>query len=245
MKNADDWKPSKFVFRNEQLVGSRDPKSLRVSSRLQADIVARYYQRYLKEHVRGKLVDLGCGQVPFYQAYKDFAASVTCADWENSMHKNPHLDVHVNLNETLPFADDEFDTVILSDVMEHLSRPENLWREMHRILSKEGKVILNVPFLYKIHETPHDFFRYTEFMLRQYASDSGFTVLLLEPTAGAPEVLADINAKVLANTPLVGRLLAELIQSGTKLFLKTGVGSKLSRVTRAHYPLGYFMVVQK
>jgi len=48
----------------------------------------------------------------------------------------------------LPFNENEFDTVILSDVLEHLPTPENIINEIYRVLAKNGKLLLNVPFLY-------------------------------------------------------------------------------------------------
>ena len=73
----------------------------------------------------------------------------------------------------LPFGDSEFDTIILSDVLEHIPVPEHLWKEMARILSRNGKIIMNVPFYYCLHEAPHDCSRYTEFALRRFVEMSG------------------------------------------------------------------------
>jgi len=245
MKNIDTWKPTKFVYRNGKLVGSRRKNELSVSSRLVADIIARYYDNNLRLHVKGKLVDLGCGKAPLYHAYKSYATEVVCADWANSVHENPHLDHVVNLNEPLPFPDNTFDTILLSDVMEHLSNPDLLWKEMYRILRAHGKVILNVPFFYKLHEVPYDFFRYTEFALKNFAERNNFKIETLEPMGGAPEILSDIAAKVVMGFPGIGNALANFIQSACTLFLRTGVGKKLSRKTSRHFPLAYFMVVTK
>src|SRR6267142_5681608 len=71
MKNIELWRPSKFIYRKNKLMGSRDPKEVGISSRLMADIVAAHYDQHLKQHVGGKLVDLGCGKVPLYAAYRD------------------------------------------------------------------------------------------------------------------------------------------------------------------------------
>src|SRR5688572_16852316 len=134
MKNIDQWQPSKFIFKNDRLQGSRNPSDLNISSRLVADIVASHYQQYLKVYATGILVDLGCGKVPLYGAYKDHVKSNICVDWENTLHKNPFLDKSCNLNEKLPFGDQEFDTILLSDVLEHIYEPQLLWHEMERIL---------------------------------------------------------------------------------------------------------------
>lgn len=245
MKNIDQWRPSKFVYKNKKLRGSRDGKELSISSRLVGDLVASYYDAHLKHHVKGRLIDLGCGNVPFYQSYKDYATEVICADWAHSTHTNPHLDYVCDLNQPLPVPGNEFDTIILSDVLEHLSNPAQLWNEMFRILKHDGKVILNVPFLYKLHEIPYDYFRYTEFALKNFATASGFRIELLTPIGGAVETIADISAKVLVNIPLIGKPVASAVQAITALFLKTPWGKRLSAKTGRQFPTGYFMIAHK
>ncbi|HRF81361.1 MAG TPA: methyltransferase domain-containing protein, partial [Flavobacteriales bacterium] len=73
-----------------------------------------------------------------------------------------------------------FDTIILSDVLEHIRKPEALVKEMYRILAPGGQVIMNVPFYYGLHEQPFDYYRYTQFALRAITEDAGFAVVELE-----------------------------------------------------------------
>ena len=109
------------------------------------------------------------------------------------------------MTKELPFDDNEFDTIILSDVLEHIPVPEQLWNEMTRILAHNGKIIMNVPFYYWLHEEPYDYYRYTEFALRRYVEMSALNLILLEPLGGAPEVMADIFAKNISLLPKLGR----------------------------------------
>lgn len=245
MRNIDQWRPSKFIFRKGKLIGSRNPTDLQVSSRLVADIVAHYYQLYLPHYAKGNLVDLGCGRVPLYGLYKDYIATATCVDWEYSVHQNPFLDQTCDLTDTLPFPNKSFDTVLLSDVLEHIAEPENLWREIERILRPGGHLILNVPFFYKLHETPHDYFRYTEYAIRRFAEKTGLEVVVLEGMGGIPEIVTDLLAKLSYKLPLIGPPLASALQSMCKILVKEGPLKKISRKTRAQFPLGYFFVGRK
>ena len=245
MKNANQWTPSKFVLRNGRLLASRDPREVGVGSRLVADRVAGVYEAHLPAHARGRLVDLGCGRVPLYEAYKDLVSENVCVDWGNSLHKSEHLDFECDLCGRLPFQDGEFNTILLSDVLEHVSEPEHLWTEMARILKPGGKLLLNVPFCYGVHEAPHDFYRYTEFALRRFAEMSGFRTIVLQPIGGAPEVLMDILAKHLQSIPLLGRPLASALQAITQALVRAGPGRKISEKTARSHPLGYFMVVER
>ena len=87
----------------------------------------------------------GCGEVRLFVAYKDFVTENTCADWANTLHSNVHLDIECDLTQTPPFEDGEFNTIILSDVLEHILQPAYLWEEMSRVLAVSEKIIFNVP----------------------------------------------------------------------------------------------------
>lgn len=245
MRNQEYWRPSKYIYRNGQLVASRDPKEVGIGSRLIADLVADFYARNLKEYAKGMLLDLGCGKVPLYGAYGNLITNNICVDWGNSFHKNDYLDLEQDLTKKTPFADGEFDTIILSDVLEHIAVPDELWKELVRILSKNGKVILNVPFYYSLHEQPHDYYRYTEFALRRFVESSGLRLVKLEAIGGALEVIVDIVAKNILRMPVLGTSLAIFAQWGALRLARTSFGKRLFNATSASFPLGYFLVAEK
>ncbi len=245
MKNPQDWKPTKYIFRKNKLIASRNSDEVAVSSRMISDLTAEFYQTNLKEHAKGKLLDLGCGKVPLYAAYKNFVTDNICVDWSNSLHKNPHLDFECNLNERLPFQDEDVDTIILSDVLEHLPEPQKLWFEMNRILKRNGKVLMNIPFFYWLHEEPFDYYRYTEFALRRFAEVSGFRVIYLSNSGGFFEIITDIFSKISVKIPLAGNLIASCLQKINSVILKTSIGKKIAAKTGKKFPLSYFMIAEK
>jgi len=61
MKHRDSWKPTKYVYKKGKLIASRDPNQVSIGSRLIADLVAAMYGCGLRQHAKGKLLDLGCG----------------------------------------------------------------------------------------------------------------------------------------------------------------------------------------
>jgi SAM-dependent methyltransferase len=245
LRNRDRWRPSKFVYQNRGFKASRDTKQVLVGSRLNADIIAYHYQRCIQQFARGKLLDLGCGNVPLFGIYRDHISENTCVDWGASSHQNEYLDFECDLNQPLPFANDEFDTIILSDVLEHIAEPMLLWREMARVLKGNGTLIMNVPFFYWLHEQPHDYYRYTEFALRRFVESVNLTLLDLKATGGVPEILADILSKTVSRAPVVGRTSAAFIQWMTRVLISTRAGRKLSDRTASRFPLGYFLVAEK
>lgn len=245
MRNESEWKPSKFIFRNGRWQRTSDRRELTTGSRLIAQLVVTQYEQYLAQFAHGHLIDLGCGKVPFYGLYKNHVTRITCADWPQTIHTSHHVDVFCNLNQPLPFADETFDTVILSDVLEHLAAPHLALAEIARILRPGGVVFLNTPFFYWLHETPHDYYRYTEYALRKLLHDAGLDCVVLESLGGSPEILTDMIAKHLSTLPLFGSTVAGLCCDFAIWLRRLRPWRKFSQKTSSLFPFGYFAVAQK
>lgn len=245
MKNTDQWKPTKYEIHKGQLRGTRERSELRVSSRRLADGYCRWLGPWLKQHCSGRLLDLGCGKAPLYLVYRDHADEVVCADWPSSAHGVQHVDFEIDITQPLPFDDNQFDTLLLTDVLEHIPTPEALWDEMHRVLSPGGKLILTVPYMYGIHEAPHDFHRYTEFALRRFVDQRRMKLLEFEPIGGYLEVIATVFSKSVQQTPVVGGLMAYAAHLKIASLAATGFGRRLLARGARSFPLGYALVAQK
>lgn len=76
----------------------------------------------------------------------------------------------------LPLSDGSVDTVMLLEVVEHLPRPGDALAEAARVLKAGGRLILTMPFLYPVHDAPHDYQRYTEHGLVREIEAAGFRV---------------------------------------------------------------------
>ena len=147
MKSVELWKSGKYVWHKGVLRGTRDPEQLNISSRLITDLLARQFQCGIETHVRGALIDLGCGNAPLYDCYNRFADSITCVDWSLTKHEQRHLDYECDLTKELPFENDQFDSLIFSDVLEHLPDPRIIWHEIARILAPGGKLAAPCQFV--------------------------------------------------------------------------------------------------
>jgi SAM-dependent methyltransferase len=191
------------------------------------------------------LLDLGCGKAPLWDLYRSFVGQTVLLDWDNSLHPNRHLDFTQDLNEPLLVESSSFGTVILSDVLEHIREPAALVCEVSRILADGGVLLMNVPFLYGLHEVPHDYYRYTRFSLEHFAKAAGLQVIELESIGGYPEVFGDMLSKASAWIPKVGPTIAGLIQRLTAAFIRTKIGRRISVKTAESSPLGYTMVARK
>lgn len=68
------------------------------------------------------------------------------------------------------FDDQTFDRVVCLEVLEHVKLPRQAVDEIERILKVDGAFIVSTPFIFPTHDAPYDFYRYTEFGLRDLFS---------------------------------------------------------------------------
>jgi SAM-dependent methyltransferase len=83
-------------------------------------------------------------------------------------------DVVADVCDLRCFDDASFDAVFLLEVLEHVATPDLAISELHRVLAPGGVLVLSTPFLFEIHEAPHDYYRFSEhglrFLLRGFSS---------------------------------------------------------------------------
>lgn len=242
MKNTHLWAETKVIRVGDRFVPSPDPRALGIGSRVAASCQISHNYAAILEHARGRLLDLGCGHVPYYEIYRSITTETVCVDWENTFHKNKLLDSVVDLNKPLPIESDSFNTVLLMDVLEHVARPFELIAEISRVLRPDGKLIVSVPFLYWLHEQPYDFFRYTEFALTNMCESNALHVISLKPYGGLPEILADSTGKCIC---ALGKLPGLAYVSVCQVILASRIIQSLSRRTNRLFPLGYTLVAGK
>lgn len=137
----------------------------------------------LKHHACGKLVDIGCGDKPFFKHLKDRVEEYIGVDHPDTMHSKSAIDTLASVYN-MPFKNNTFDTAILTQVIEHLEDPENALIEINRIMKPGGKLFISWPFLYPIHEAPRDFYRYTKFGMEHLAKKTGFDIIKLKSSSG-------------------------------------------------------------
>ena len=56
--------------------------------------------------------------------------------------------------------------------------------EAFRILKPGGAIVLQVPWQWRVHEAPHDYFRYTPYGLKYLFEKAGFVDVVVEPQSG-------------------------------------------------------------
>jgi len=148
----------------------------------------------MHEHCRGKVLDAGAGRCAYRDLLLESADEYVGMDIDQSSAVAVVGDA-----QHLPFADESFDTVFCSQVLEHIPNPCLSLGEFLRVLRPEGKLILSVPHISWLHNEPHDYYRYTnhglEFLLRQ----GGFVIKNISPAGGLLSLLGHIPSTLLVN----------------------------------------------
>jgi len=81
---------------------------------------------------------------------------------------------------------------IATEVFEHCPDPEIVMKEIWRVLKLGGILFFTVPFLWNLHETPYDEYRYTPFALKRHLTQSGFTEIEIKAMGGWDAALAQM-----------------------------------------------------
>jgi SAM-dependent methyltransferase len=147
----------------------------------------RAITEWVSELSRGQVLDIGCAD-RWIQPHLASDCRYIGLDYPGTGAKlyGAQPDVFADAS-LLPFQAASFDTVIMLEVLEHLRRPEAALREISRVTRPGASVLLSVPFLYPIHDAPHDYQRYTAHGLARELDDAGLQIEQLRPTLGSAE----------------------------------------------------------
>ncbi len=144
------------------------------------------YEMLSKLHVDGKILDIGGSKKSGYQELIQgnhvFIVSNIDASYD--------VDVLFDAQQKWPFEVSDFSAVFFINVLEHVYDYKTAVTEAHRVLKSGGRMVGVVPFMYNVHGSPSDYFRYTRFALEKICIDAGFSsVTVHELGSGAFSVI--------------------------------------------------------
>ena len=125
----------------------------------------------------GRVLDLGGDKRSEYTRLFKGDFSVTTANIDSKTKP----DIVCNLEQPLPIVSDSYDAALLINVLEHIFEYRQLLNESARVLKKDGRIVVVVPFLFPVHSSPHDFHRYTASALERALLATGFSDISIMP----------------------------------------------------------------
>lgn len=127
---------------------------------------------------RGNLLDIGAGRQPYKKLIIDM---LTTYDSVDLFDKFPEIKYHLDAQNLEGIDEGKYDIVILTEVLEHIPHPWKALSEANRVLCSNGTIIVTVPHLSRLHDLPHDYYRFTSYGLRVLLEDAGFSDIRILP----------------------------------------------------------------
>ena len=142
-----------------------------------------YFARYglyqaiseYSESLTGDLLDVGCGTKPYKSLFN--VPSYIGLDIDSHASRSRGIADYFYDGACFPFRNEMFDSVLCSQVLEHVFHPDQFLTEIYRVMRPGAKMLLTVPFLWDEHEQPYDYARYSSFGLIALLEKNGFVVL--------------------------------------------------------------------
>lgn len=160
-----------LIERNRRAL-DRNPRLRRFASPALFGLERTILKR-LRANAVGDVLDLGCGDMPYRSAIIDQVATY---DGLDITPRNESVRYVTSVEDMTPVPDSCYDTVICTELLEHVEDPRHVAAEIHRVLRPGGRLVLSVPFLGRLHEEPRDFYRYTRHGLRTIFGECGFVI---------------------------------------------------------------------
>jgi SAM-dependent methyltransferase len=171
-----------------------------VSARLQAFLdeapqVREPHVPFLREAVaslpRGaRVLDVGSGDAPYRELFEGLDY-VTC-DWPASQYTPDVPPDIVASADSIGLPDASVDAIVCTQALEHMPEPWRVLEEFHRLVRPGGTLWVTTPFVWYLHEEPHDYYRYTSHGLRFLIQRAGFTDVEVLPMNDSMATIAQL-----------------------------------------------------
>ena len=138
---------------------------------------------FMLKYLKGTVLDIGCGNKPYEHIFQSNISEYIGLEHPNTLHKNNKIDIFGDAC-CLPIKNSTIDCVVSFQVMEHVAEPNQMLAEIYRVLKNDGVVAVTTPFMWGIHEAPHDYYRYTKYGLEYLFKKHGFEIIELKANTG-------------------------------------------------------------
>jgi SAM-dependent methyltransferase len=193
---------------------------------------------FASRYAKGNLLDVGCGKKPYYSIFVDKVDSYTGIDKKKADVIGSALD--------LPFSSNKFDTVLSTQVLEHVKDPQIMINELYRVLTKNGYAIVTAPLFWCLHEEPEDYFRFTKYSLFMLFKKAGFKKVLIRERGNWVITIGQLTSTFLEST--MNRGLVKYPKKIIQILLQL-ICLHVSKINIIHKnrtaPLGYLILAQK
>ncbi len=130
------------------------------------------------KYIKGVVLDAGSGEGGRYKSFFKFDKYLTLDI--NPLSKPDIL----GSVESIPLENKSIDSIVSTQVLEHIKDPQKAVNEFYRVLKSGGYCLVTAPQFNELHEEPNDYFRFTKYGLEIIFNKAGFKIILLEQRGG-------------------------------------------------------------
>jgi len=194
-----------------------------------------------------RMLDAGCGTGIYSFSLSKRAKEINAVDISqdkinhaNDINIFPNIKFNRGDITNLVFPDNYFDTIICSDVLEHIKDDKIAFSQLARILKPRGRLLLTIPSNSENNKNTyrkfgHERAGYTKDEISRLAKQNSMIVEKAEGYSSSPtEKFSSFSYKFLSNKPLLGVLFYPL-------YILSIISDMLFR---EHYS-GYFFLIRK
>ena len=98
----------------------------------------------LNKYLEGKTLDVGCG-IGDFLSFKKNSVGVDINPELVEFCRGKGLEAKIMKVNSIPFQNSTFESVILDNVLEHISEPKPIINEIKRVLKKDKNLVVGVP----------------------------------------------------------------------------------------------------
>lgn len=157
-------------------------------------------------YISGDVLDVGGGSFHRYAGLFKKKTKYSTLD----INPESHPDV-LGSATAIPVKEGSFDSIVCTQVIGDVLEPSKVIKEFHRVLKSGGTILLTEAFLNEMHDEPNDFWRFTNFVLKNMFEEAGFKILFIERVGGFFAVQAQMKTRYFINRfnlyrkPILGR----------------------------------------
>lgn len=161
-------------------------------------------------YIRGDVLDVGGGEKNRYKDLFTFK-SFTCLD----VYEGPGIDIVASADD-IPLPNESKDSVLSTQVLEHVKFPEKCVQEMCRVLKGGGYAVITAPQWNELHDEPNDYWRYTKYGFVELFERNGFKTVEQHQRGGFFAQSAQMTLRYLMDRfslhthPIAGRIMSRL-----------------------------------
>ncbi len=188
--------------------------------------------------INGKILDVGGSKKSGYHKLIRGRHEIITGNIDPSYG----IDVVFDAQKKWPFDDASFDGVLFVNLLEHLSKYEVAVQEAFRTLRAEGVLAGVVPFMFNVHGSPHDYFRFTRSALEDIFTRAGFSnIQITELGTGAFSVIYHCLIGFV-RTVWLARVIMPIFKFADRILMRLKPGNKMGP---KNMPLGYYFEAEK